>query len=165
MRPVREREVTVYGTTWCPHSHRAKAFLESRGVPYREVDIERDTVAAKQVEEWSEGYRSVPTIVARLIVTEPSGVDLERILLKSQARLMDCTAYITAWCPDCHQALAWLRARNFSCTTIDIDTDPEAAKRVQIWNKGFRSVPTLELTLLLTEPSMAQLESVLGLGE
>ena len=164
MRSVREREVTVYSTSWCPHSRRAKALLESHDIPYQEINVERDAVAAKQVEAWNNGYRSVPTIVARLIVSEPPEADLESLFLQSQASLMGCTAYITSWCPDCHRTLAWLREHQIPCLLIDIDADPEAAKRVQAWNQGFCSVPTLELTLRLTEPSMIQLEAMLGLG-
>jgi len=164
MRSVRERQVTVYCTNWCPHSRRAKALLESYPVPYQNVDIERDAAAAKQVESWNNGYRSVPTIVTRLIITEPSDSDLQCILLGSRAHLMGCTAYVTQWCPDCRRTLAWLSEQRIPCTTIDIDSNAEAADRVQVWNKGFRSVPTLELTLRLTEPSMEQLEAMLGLG-
>lgn len=164
MKSVRERQVTVYGSAWCLHSRQAKALLESHQVLYEDIDLERDPAAAKQVEAWNNGYRSVPTIVARLIVTEPPEADLERLLLTSRARLMGCTVYVTQWCPDCRRTLAWLKEQRIPCTTVDLDFDPQAAKQVQLWNKGFRSVPTLDLTLRLTEPSMEQLEAMLGLG-
>jgi len=164
MESVRERQVTVYCTNWCPHSRRAKALLESHHIPYQGIDIERDAAAEKQVEAWNNGYRSVPTILARLIVVEPPDSDLECILLKSRACLMDCTAYVTYWCPDCRRTLTWLSEQNIPCTTIDIDSNAEAADRVQAWNKGCRSVPTLDLALRLVEPSMEQLEALLGLG-
>ena len=164
MKSIRERQVTVYCTNWCPHSRRAKALLESYHIPYQDVDIERDAAAAKQVESWNNGYRSVPTILVRLIVVEPPDSDLERILLKSRARMMDCTAYVTQWCPDCRRTLVWLSEQRIPYTPIDIDSNAEAADRVQTWNRGFRSVPTLDLTLRLTEPSMEQLEALLGLG-
>lgn len=164
MRSVRERRVTLYTTSWCPHSRQVKDWLESHGVPYQEIDLERDPEAAKHVESWNKGFRSVPTIVARLIVTEPPNADLERILLRSNARLVDCTVYMTAWCPDCRRTLAWLREQHMPFTAIDVDANAQAARQVEIWNKGFRSVPTLSLTLRLSEPSREQVEAMLGLG-
>jgi mycoredoxin len=165
MKSVRERQVTVYGTHWCPLSRQVKAWLDNHHVLYGEVDVEHDAAAARQVESWNDGYRSVPTITARLIVTEPPDADLERILLKSRAHLMACTVYMTSWCPDCRRTLAWLKAQGIPFVAVDIDSDVQAAKRVQAWNRGFRSVPTLDLSLRLTEPSMEQVEAMLGLGE
>ena len=60
--------------------------------------------------------------------------------------------------------MAWLREHRIGCTTINIEQNPEAAAKVKEWNKGLLSVPTLDMTLRLTEPTAEQIESVLGLG-
>lgn len=56
-----EETLTVYSTTWCPDCHRAKAFLESKGVAYREIDIEATPEAAAVVAEHNGGKHVVPT--------------------------------------------------------------------------------------------------------
>jgi thioredoxin reductase (NADPH) len=59
----RPDRVTVYTTSWCPDCYVAKRYLDRLGVSYDEVDIEDTPGAAEQVEEWSGGYRTVPTFV------------------------------------------------------------------------------------------------------
>jgi mycoredoxin len=54
-------EVTVYTTPWCGDCQRAKQFLRERGVPFREVDIEKTPEAEDLVLRVSEGRRTVPT--------------------------------------------------------------------------------------------------------
>ncbi len=161
---IRKRSVTVYCTSWCPHSRRAKALLDRYQIPYLNIDIEADPTATKLVEEWNRGYRSVPTILFHLIVTEPSNSELEMILRNSQAVLVDLTVYVTDWCPDSRRTMAWLREHQINCTTINIEQDAAAAAQVKEWNNGFLSVPTLDMTLRLTEPASEQIETVLGLG-
>ena len=49
-------------------------------------------------------------------------------------------------------------------TEINIDEDEEAAQQVELWNKGNRTVPTLNIDgTILTNPTPAQLRQVLGL--
>jgi len=49
-------------------------------------------------------------------------------------------------------------------TEIDIDEDEAAALRVEQWNRGNRTVPTIDIDgTILTNPSPAQLRQVLGL--
>jgi mycoredoxin len=54
--------ITMYSTTWCPDCWRAKSFLRARGVPFREVDIEKDPLAEEIVLKANNGKRAVPTI-------------------------------------------------------------------------------------------------------
>ena len=56
------QNITVYSTTWCPDCHRAKAFLDSKGVGYNEVDIEKTPNAAEIVAEHNNGKHVVPTL-------------------------------------------------------------------------------------------------------
>jgi glutaredoxin 3 len=52
--------VTVYSKNHCPFCDRAKALLESKGVPYTEVNIENDAESRQMLLD--KGLRSVPQI-------------------------------------------------------------------------------------------------------
>jgi mycoredoxin len=54
--------LTVYTTSWCGYCHRLKTVLKSAGIPYDEVDIERDPAAAEFVGSVNGGNRTVPTV-------------------------------------------------------------------------------------------------------
>jgi glutaredoxin len=54
--------ITVYSTNWCPDCVRAKSFMKSRGVDFREVNIENDPDAEDLVIRVNHGKRRVPTI-------------------------------------------------------------------------------------------------------
>jgi glutaredoxin len=57
-----------------------------------------------------------------------------------------------------------LEEHHVSYTEINIDDDEAAAQRVEQWNRGNRTVPTLDIGgTILTNPSPAQLRQVLGL--
>jgi glutaredoxin len=56
-----------------------------------------------------------------------------------------------------------LEEHNVPYTEINIDDDEAAAQRVEQWNRGNRTVPTLDIGgTILTNPSPAQLRQVLG---
>jgi mycoredoxin len=75
----RETQIVMYTTTWCGDCRRAKRVFAALGLPYREVDIERDPRAAELVRRLNGGMQSVPTILfpdgSRLV--EPSSATLE----------------------------------------------------------------------------------------
>jgi glutaredoxin len=49
-------------------------------------------------------------------------------------------------------------------TEVNIDEDEAAAQRVDQWNNGNRTIPTLDVNgAILTNPTPAQLRHVLGL--
>jgi mycoredoxin len=75
---TQEDTIIVYGTTWCPDCWRAKKFLESRGIPYRWVNVEEEAQAGAYVEQVNGGQRRVPTIVFPdgSILVEPSNAEL-----------------------------------------------------------------------------------------
>lgn len=74
------------------------------------------------------------------------------------------TLYATSWCGYCRIAKRFLDEHNIPYTEIDIDEDAEAAQRVERWNRGNRTVPTLDIDgIILTNPSPTQLRQVLGL--
>lgn len=53
--------VRMYTTTSCSDCRRAKRFLESRHVPFEEINIEENQGAADFVVQANQGRRSVPT--------------------------------------------------------------------------------------------------------
>lgn len=163
-RSIRERWVTVYLTRWCAMSRRAKSLLQRHRIPFDEIDIETDAAAGKQVETWNKGYRSVPTITIRQIITEATIAEQESILQARGAVITECVAHVTNWCAQSRRALRWLEEQGISTQVIDIEGDPEAARRVQGWNDGNLSVPTLDVTVRMTEPSSQALEAALGLS-
>jgi len=54
-------KVKVYTTTWCGYCKKAKAYLQARGTPFQEVDVERS--AQGQSEFRALGGRGVPVIL------------------------------------------------------------------------------------------------------
>ena len=56
-------ELTMYTTPWCGYCVRLKKQLEREGIPFDEVDIERDPEAATLVESVNGGNQTVPTLV------------------------------------------------------------------------------------------------------
>ncbi len=75
---MEEKQIIVYGTTWCYDTFRAKKILDKNNIPYQWVDIDKDMEGRKFVEETNKGYRSVPTIVFPdgSILVEPSNDEL-----------------------------------------------------------------------------------------
>ncbi len=52
--------LTVYSKNHCPFFDRAKQLLESKGVPYTEINIEKDPESRQMLID--KGLRSVPQI-------------------------------------------------------------------------------------------------------
>ena len=55
-------DVVVYSTGWCPYCVRAKALLERKGVPFREIRVDEDPAERQTMLERSRGQRTVPQI-------------------------------------------------------------------------------------------------------
>ncbi len=53
--------VIVFSTPTCPWCSRAKSYLRSRGVPFRDVDVSRDAAAARDLVRRT-GQMGVPVI-------------------------------------------------------------------------------------------------------
>jgi mycoredoxin len=71
-------EVVLYGTTWCYDTRRARNALESRKIPFRWVDIDKDPEGRTFVMSVNHGNRSVPTLLFPdgSVLTEPSEKEL-----------------------------------------------------------------------------------------
>lgn len=57
-----EKQIVLYGATWCGDTRRARKLLDQYEIPYKWVDIDQDEEARKYVEKVNNGFRSVPTI-------------------------------------------------------------------------------------------------------
>jgi ubiquinone/menaquinone biosynthesis C-methylase UbiE/glutaredoxin len=53
----------MYSTPWCGDCWRAKRWFTAHGIPYEEINIDRDPEAAAYVLRVNGGMRSVPTII------------------------------------------------------------------------------------------------------
>jgi glutaredoxin 3 len=56
-----EPKVIVYSTSWCVFCRMAKEYFKSKGVLYREVDVEHDVEKARELVERT-GQAGVPVI-------------------------------------------------------------------------------------------------------
>lgn len=42
-------QITVYSTTWCGFCHQLKDWLKEKGVEFKDIDIEQDAEAGREV--------------------------------------------------------------------------------------------------------------------
>ncbi len=56
------KRILMYTTSWCRDCRAAKKFLDERGIPYEEIDLEKDPAAAETVMRLNDGMRKVPTL-------------------------------------------------------------------------------------------------------
>ena len=54
--------VQMYGASWCPDTRAARRFLDSHGIEYTEIDVDRDREASAEVVR-RVGKRAVPQLV------------------------------------------------------------------------------------------------------
>jgi mycoredoxin len=55
-----QANVVLYATDWCGYCKQTKRFLDSKGIPFKEFDIEKDAQARKAYEAL--GGRGIPLI-------------------------------------------------------------------------------------------------------
>ncbi len=58
---VKAKKVVMYSAPWCGVCKRARLFFKSRGIHFRELDIERSTMARRELERMN--ARGVPVIL------------------------------------------------------------------------------------------------------
>lgn len=54
-------ELRLYGTSWCGYCKKARRYFESKGIPFRDLDVEKDAAARREFEAL--GGKGVPVIV------------------------------------------------------------------------------------------------------
>ena len=62
-RQVAKRDVPkveLYTTSWCPYCKKAANFFRSRGIPFKEYDIEKDKAAARRKKQLDKKGSGVP---------------------------------------------------------------------------------------------------------
>jgi glutaredoxin len=59
--PGEKVDVTMYCTDWCPSCRRARVYLKTNNIPFKEINITRDREAAMRVRGWTGGYEATPT--------------------------------------------------------------------------------------------------------
>ncbi len=71
-----DKKVRIYSTPTCPYCHKAKAYLDQKGITYEDIDVSVNSEKAKEVVNLS-GQMSVPVldIDGEIIV----GFDKEKI--------------------------------------------------------------------------------------
>jgi glutaredoxin len=57
--PPQNQTIELFVTGWCPYCKSARRFSQSRGIAFKEYDIEKDTVAAARKNRL-DGRRGVP---------------------------------------------------------------------------------------------------------
>ena len=73
--------------------------------------------------------------------------------------------YGAYWCSDTLRSRRYLNRHGVPYTLMDVDQDPEAARKVREWNRGNLSTPTLDIEgRIVTEPSNKDLAEILGIG-
>ncbi len=56
------KRIVMYTTSWCRDCRAAKNFLQARGIPFEEIDIETSPDAAAIVMKLNDGMKKVPTL-------------------------------------------------------------------------------------------------------
>ena len=51
----------MYCRSWCGDCRRARAWLDERGIPYVEIDVEEDPAAHEQAASYNDGRLHTPT--------------------------------------------------------------------------------------------------------
>lgn len=73
--------ITMYSTTWCGYCRRLKRQMEEAGIPFREVDIDRETEHGAMIEAKTGGYRTVPTLrVGEELLVNPTIAEVKAAL-------------------------------------------------------------------------------------
>jgi len=76
------KQIKFYGADWCADCHRARFFLDQKGVKYEYINIDKDPSAAAEVERINKGLKSIPTILFpnEEVLVEPSSEELQQAI-------------------------------------------------------------------------------------
>ena len=55
-------DIVIYSSGWCPYCERARALLERKGLPFREIKVDEDPAERQAMLARSGGRRTVPQI-------------------------------------------------------------------------------------------------------
>jgi len=74
-----KQEIKVYSTPTCPWCHKAKDYLKSKGVQFKDIDVSKDDKAAEEMFNKT-GQLSVPVIIIRekvIVGFDKDAIDIE----------------------------------------------------------------------------------------
>jgi glutaredoxin 3 len=54
--------VEIYSSFWCPYCYRAKNLLKSKGVEFKEIEVDNDASLREEMVKRTGGRRTVPQI-------------------------------------------------------------------------------------------------------
>jgi glutaredoxin len=81
--PLPHGGVVMYCTAWCPECHKARAWLQDHNIEFKEVNIDKNLAAERQVKEWANGTRTTPTFdIDGTIVVDYDEDRLKELLIK-----------------------------------------------------------------------------------
>lgn len=76
----KKNRVILFTTPSCPHCNHAKRYLRQRGIRFRDVDVSRDAIAARDMVRRS-GQQGVPVIdINGKIVVGFNRAEVDRLL-------------------------------------------------------------------------------------
>ena len=79
--------IKVYGADWCEDTQRTRQHLDTLGVPYDYINVDRDKAAEFWIAKQNNGKRQTPTLdMNGKILIEPTDPELDEAL-KSQGML------------------------------------------------------------------------------
>ncbi len=113
--------------------------------------------------------RSGPSATVALSVRQPRRRERPVVGDRPDGKVRDemeqITVYGAPWCPDCRRSKAFLQEQRIPFTWVDIDTDAEGLRFVEVLQHGGRTIPTIVFTdgSHLLEPSNTELAEKLGL--
>lgn len=106
-----DKELVMYSrTTGCPFLTLARRVLDDYHVAYREILIDRDDIAMRDVVRWT-GFRSVPTLVVARRGEVIPYADVAPLPAGHSPRGIDRGAMITE--PNIPELEAWLTKHGF----------------------------------------------------
>jgi glutaredoxin len=74
------------------------------------------------------------------------------------------TVYGAYWCKDTIRTVTFLNEKEIPYTFVDVDSDPGGAEKVEGWNEGRLSTPTLDIEgRIIHVPSDQELADILGM--
>ncbi|WND01370.1 glutaredoxin 3 [Temperatibacter marinus] len=56
------KDVLIYSSSLCPYCYRAKALLNSKNVPYKEINVDMNPTARAEMRSKASGRNTVPQI-------------------------------------------------------------------------------------------------------
>jgi glutaredoxin len=78
-------QVKVYGADWCGMTRRMLSHLDTLGVTYDYINVERDPRASEWVKRHNNGKEKKPTLdIAGTVLTTPANGELEEVLRRER---------------------------------------------------------------------------------